>query len=110
MGCREQSQEWKCADFRDGSMLSKKSKIELQRKSREGQFLIASAAADLCRTGAKIRGRFCTNRRGPSRYNASDTPTGPETVGPRWQKTFSTASVKNGLPANFRFWREAVVC
>jgi len=40
------------------------------------------------------------NRRGPSRYNAADAPTGPETVGPRQAKAFfDRIGPKEDIPA-----------
>jgi hypothetical protein len=47
-------------------MLSKKSKIERLRKSREDQFFVVSAAASLCRACTKVCDRFCVIRCGPS--------------------------------------------
>ena len=46
------------ARVRAGSMLSKKSKIERLRKSREDQFFVVSATASLCRACTKVCDRF----------------------------------------------------
>lgn len=84
------------ADFRDGSILLKKSKIELLRKSREGQFLIVSAAASPCGAGTRGCGRFCAIRCGPSHCRAWGAPAGRKNFDRQPEKTFPTVSVKNG--------------
>jgi|GEM_PF-4148991 len=64
----------KAGDFRNWQMLSKKSKIERLRKSREDQFFVVSAAASLCRACTRVCDRFCVIRYGPSRCHAWDAP------------------------------------
>src|ERR1700688_51103 len=84
------------ARVRSGSILLKKSKIERLRKSREGRFLIASAAANLCRTRTKVCHRLCANRCGPSRCRAWDAPAGLRNFVRLPEMTFSTVSVISG--------------
>ena len=48
-----------------GPMVSKKSKIEELRKSRESRIFDVFTAARLCRTDSAVRGRFCVKRFGP---------------------------------------------
>ena len=73
-------------------MLSKKSKIERLRKSREDQFFVVSAAASLCRACTKVCDRFCVIRCGPSRCHAWDAPAALKNFVRQPEKTFSTAS------------------
>src|SRR5260370_15423218 len=75
-------------------MLSKKSKTERLRKSREDQFFVVSAAASHCKACTKVCDRFCVSRCGPSRCPAGDAPAAPENFVRQPEKTFSTASVK----------------
>src|SRR5882757_6329554 len=75
-------------------MLSKKSKIERLRKSREDQFFVVSAAASLCRACTKVCDRSCVIRCGPSRCPAWDAPAALKNFVRQPEKTFSTASVK----------------
>jgi hypothetical protein len=64
----------KARDFRNWQMLSKKSKIERLRKSREDQFFVVSAAASLCTACTKVCDRSCVIRCGPSRCLAWEAP------------------------------------
>src|SRR6266403_5176084 len=75
-------------------MLSKKSKIERLRKSREDQFFVVSAAASLCRACTKVCDRSCVIRCGPSPCHAWDAPAALKNFVRQPEKTFSTASVK----------------
>src|SRR6266404_9647147 len=84
----------KCGYVAFGSMLSKKSKIERLRKSREDQFFVVSAAASLCRACTKVCDRSCVIRCGPSRCPAWDAPAALKNFVRQPEKTFSTASVK----------------
>src|SRR6266404_4286974 len=71
-------------------ILLKKAKVERLRKSRQGQFLIVSAAASRCRAGTKVCDRFCANRCSPSRCRARDAPGGLKNFVRQPEETFST--------------------
>ena len=71
-------------------ILLKKAKVERLRKSRQGQFLIVSAAASRCRAGTKACDRFCANRCSPSRCRARDAPGGLKNFVRQPEETFST--------------------
>ena len=78
---------------RFGSMLSKKSKIERLRKSREDQFLVVSAAASPCRAFAKACDRFCMIRCGSLTSPHVGRTAARKNFVRRPEKSFSTASV-----------------
>src|ERR1700730_3003392 len=84
----------KAGDFRNWQMLSKKSKIERLRKSREDQFFVVSAAASLCRACTRVCDRFCVIRYGPSRCHAWDAPAALKNFVRQPEETFSTASAR----------------
>jgi hypothetical protein len=91
-----------CLDFRNGSMLSKKSKIEQLPKSRETRFLAAAASASLCRTRTKLCGRLLVIRRSPSHRRAPDAPAALKNFLHPPEKPFSTVSVKTSPCHSFR--------
>jgi hypothetical protein len=69
-----------------------KSKIERLRKSRESRCLDISIAAMLARADAKVRGRFCAKRCGPSRRRVRNASAAPKNFVRQPEKTFSTQS------------------
>ena len=79
---------------RCGSMLSKKSKIEQPRKSRESRILDAATAAKPSTADRKTGGRFCMKRCGPSGRCAPNASAVFKIFLLHPKKTFSTASVK----------------
>src|ERR1700682_3669455 len=93
--------DWRAPSYvRFGSILLKKSKVERLRKSRQGQFLVVSAAASRCRAGTKVCDRFCANRCGPSRCRARDDASGGlKNFVRQPEETFSTVSVKSAHQA-----------
>ena len=54
-------------------ILLQKSKIERRRKTREGRFLDAAAAARLAEANTRVGGRFGMKRCGPSGRRARST-------------------------------------
>jgi hypothetical protein len=64
----------------NGSMLSKRSKIQQLPKSREMRCLSAAASASLRRTPTKLCGRLLVIRRGPSHRRARQAPAVPKNL------------------------------
>src|SRR5258707_11917445 len=95
-------------------MLSKKSKIERFRKSREDQFFVVSAAESLCRACTRVCDRFCVIRCGPSRCHAWDAPAAPKKFRSSARKDFFDSigqTAKNSVRAYvFRVAPESGPC
>ena len=77
------------------SILLQKSKIERLRKSLESRFLVVSFAAKLCRADAKVHGRFCVKRCGPSRRRGSAAPAVLKNFVRQPKETFATLSASS---------------
>ena len=88
-------------------MLSKKSKIERLRKSREDQFFVVSATASLCRACTKVCDRFCLIRCGPLTLPRVGRTSGAKTFRSLARKDFFDSisqTEKNSVRPNvFRF-------
>jgi hypothetical protein len=71
-------------------ILLQKSKIERRRKTREGRFLDAAAAARLAEANTKVGGRFDVKRCGPSSRRARSASAVFKTFVLHPKKTFAT--------------------
>jgi hypothetical protein len=72
--------------------LLQKSKIERRRKTREGRFLDATAAARLAEANTKVGGRFDMKRCGPSGRRARSASAAFKTFVLHPKNTFATIS------------------
>jgi hypothetical protein len=80
------------AEVSFGAILLQKSKIERRRKSRQGGFLDAPAAARLSGTDTKVGGCFGMKRCGPSRLCARSASAVFKIFALHPKKTFATIS------------------
>src|SRR5580692_4738730 len=79
-----------------GVILLQKSKIERRRKSRQGGFLDAPAAARLSGTNTKAGGCFGMKRCGPSRLSARSASAVFNIFAIHPKNTFATISATSG--------------